>query len=57
MASAFETINGDHIHPHAFRGERMAHGGAFVNDGDTVCLEVLQVLLRIVSGSLHDRDT
>src|SRR6185437_903874 len=57
MPGALEAIDRDHIDPHALRREGVAHGGALVDHGDPVRLEVIDVLARVVARSLDDPDT
>ena len=57
MAGAFETVDRNGIDAHPLGGQRMADGGAFVDDGDAVRLEMLDMLLRAMAGGFDDGDT
>ena len=55
VAGAFEAIDADHVHAHLLRRNGMAHGGALVQHGHAVALEILDMLARVVPGGFHDR--
>jgi hypothetical protein len=56
MPCAFKAVDADDVGPHPFGGQRVAHGGAFVQNGDAVALEVLDMLTRVVAGGFNDLD-
>jgi hypothetical protein len=46
MARTFETVDADDIDPHLLRRDGMAHRRAFVQHGDAMALEIVDMLAR-----------
>ena len=54
MAAAFETIDADRVAADALRLQRMADGGAFVNDLDAAFLHGGHIGFRAAAGRFHN---